>query len=215
MLQVEEKQDRGQNVSKFDWICSGSDRAETAFYDRPLFETERFVVLPSLGSIVPGWLLIVPKIRAARFSELPAEMSSELSELLTRLADHTRSRFGRPYLFEHGGYEASKVSCGVDQAHLHLVPLKFDLLACAREDSSQTWRSCESTLRVPFDRTIGEYLFVSSLDAALVAEVKKPVSQWFRRMIAQKSGEASKWDYKQYAYFDNVQLTIKAVSGHV
>ena len=30
-------------------------------YDNTIFETKNFVVMPSLGSLVAGWLLVVPK----------------------------------------------------------------------------------------------------------------------------------------------------------
>ena len=202
-------------MSKFEWICSETKKAGYAFYDRPLFETPKFVVLPSLGSIVPGWLLIVPKLKATRFIDLPASTEPELMQLILQLAARTEFRFGKPYLFEHGGYAGSKVSCGVDQAHLHLVPLDFDLVEVARREPDQAWERCRNPLFPPSEKDHGEYLFVSSLDVAFTTEVTKPASQWFRKLIARESGKPKKWDYKQHAFLDNIRTTLEVASEYV
>ena len=205
----------GPNVSKFGWICSETKKVGHAFYDRPLFETAQFVVLPSLGSIVPGWLLIVPKLKVARFADLPTSTETKLMQLVLQLGARTSIRFGKPYLFEHGGYVGSDVSCGVDQAHLHLVPLDFDLLEVARREPDQTWKKCRNPLCPPPDKELGEYLFVSSLDVAFASEVTKPVSQWFRRLIARESGKPNEWNYKEHAFLDNIRTTLEVMSEYV
>ena len=45
--------------------------AEKAPWSAPLVETENFVVVPSLGALVEGWLLIVPKAHHISYGALP------------------------------------------------------------------------------------------------------------------------------------------------
>ena len=42
-------------------------------YNVRLYETENFAVIPSLGSIVEGWLLIIPKKHYLSYGYLSSE----------------------------------------------------------------------------------------------------------------------------------------------
>ena len=114
---IDEMKDTMKQTSKFAWARGEGRCPENLYYNEPIMETSEFLVVPSLGSIVPGWLLIVPKVDVARFSELPRQSLEKLETLLETLKAETENTFGRAYLFEHGGHVGSKLSCGVDQAH--------------------------------------------------------------------------------------------------
>ena len=78
------------------------------------------------------------------------------------------------------------MGCGVDHAHLHLVPLQVDLVSEALADRSIHWEAIphwsELHQRVPEDR---DYLLVSNVDSiAYVANTAPPTSQYFRKLVA-------------------------------
>src|ERR1700678_2335133 len=98
-------------------------------------ETELLVAVPSVGPLVPGWLLVIPKQHALSFGAVDASNLSALMADIQRIAMGWRDLFGPLAWFEHGPAEArSSAGCGIDHAHMHLVPTgHFDLLREARE----------------------------------------------------------------------------------
>ena len=211
---IDEMKDTMKQTSKFAWARGEGRCPENLYYNEPIMETSEFLVVPSLGSIVPGWLLIVPKVDVARFSELPRQSLEKLETLLETLKAETENTFGRAYLFEHGGHVGSKLSCGVDQAHLHLVPLAFDLLEAAVGTSDLKWTIKEGLIFTDGGFGNDEYLFVSSFDKTAACRCPKPVSQWFRRLIAKKMNVAEAWNYREYPFHENILRTLEATGAH-
>ncbi|MET4807709.1 HIT domain-containing protein [Limibacillus sp. MBR-115] len=198
-------------ANKFHWLFLPGQRKETPLYDTKVDESQHFVVLPTKGSIVAGWVLVVPKFPVPRMADVPRDMLDELHELVKRVCKKIDSQFGRSYAFEHGGLKGSTVSCGVDQAHLHIAPLDFDLITAAQEKSPGGWTHEASQLpRESFVNT--EYWFASSGDNAVCKSIDKPCSQFFRRIIAENVGLADSWDYKANDFIENVYTTVRAMS---
>lgn len=206
---------RSENESsKFHWLFLGNQHESDQPYDRPIMETKNFVVLPSLGSIVPGWLLVVPKWPVARIADISPDVRDEFEELVFKVRKIAEREFGQTFLFEHGGFAGSSVSCGVDQAHLHIVPLPFDLTTAALESKEERWVECDSSV-FPYDICgLEEYWYVSSDRLALTKAVTTPESQWFRKLIASELRCADAWDYKKFSFLENIQGTIKVMGLH-
>jgi len=199
--------------NKFQWLFLGKTSRAPSSYDRPIWETDHFAVLPSLGSIVSGWLLIVPKFPVCRIADLNLGLREEFEELARKAVRAVERDFGQAYLFEHGGAFGSKVSCGVDQAHLHIVPLDFDLLGTALNSKSDPWNET-GHLCFPYD-VCGpeEYWYVSNQERTLFMAISEPESQWFRKLIAVQTGQAGNWDYKEHPFLENVDATRKAIGA--
>src|SRR5260221_12042148 len=110
-------------------ICDGLvRRASQAPWDAVLYDSGRFIITPSKGSLVPGWLLVVAKRHTLCSG---ATSSSEFTELLDCLGvaqDLVRKNFGEPTFFEHGPSRSGlSLGCGIDHLHLHVLPLSFSL----------------------------------------------------------------------------------------
>lgn len=208
VVQVTEKK-------RFSWLTGMVGAVPGGPWDVELCGTERFAAVPSLGSLVPGWTLIVPRHPMLSLRELSESARQELLELHERVAG-TVATFGTPFAFEHGSALAGSVmGCGVDQAHLHVVPLEFDLLqlALGSSDEEISWaRTSESPLtKLPEE---GEYICiwkVGRTDGA-VGSVRNPVSQWMRRVIAQQLGMDAQWNYRTSPHLKNIQKTIRQFS---
>src|SRR6266852_4207519 len=96
--------------------------------DVPIYETDGFVVTPSLGALVEGWLLVLPREHAVNTSRIAANLRQEFTAIVDRTVAIVADEFGPVTLFEHGpSYDGSRLGCGVDHAHLLVVPLPFDL----------------------------------------------------------------------------------------
>ncbi len=200
--------------AKLHWLFLPGATGTAARYDTILQETENFVALPTKGSIVPGWVLIVPKFPLARMADVADEMRKELEELIQWVWDDIEHGFGNAFSFEHGGHRGSKVSCGVDQAHLHIAPLSFDLLEAAKDFSGGTWQNIDKCLVPPPNLTTDEYWFASSGDKTIFKPVDNAQSQFFRKLIAEKSDCSEAWDYKAHDFLENVEQTIRVLGGN-
>ena len=186
------------NSSKFSWLALGAPEHSRPQHDRVLYETDNFAVLPSLGSIVPNWVLIVPKRPMSNLRALTVLEFSELEGVLDHVIDVLGLRRKKTYFFEHGGKTGSTVSCGVDQAHLHLVELPFDLMSSAKAtDKPMQWvERCAAFANLGVFLPEEEYLVVGQAETFMVAIPTERTSQWFRKVIAKNIGQNDAWDYK-------------------
>ena len=94
--------------NKFQWLFLQPDSRALSSHDRPIWETEHFAVLPSLGSIVPGWLLVVPKFPVCRIADVDPVLRQEFEDLALKAALSVERDFGQVYLFEHQGNRVKK-----------------------------------------------------------------------------------------------------------
>jgi len=80
-------------------------------WDTPLFESESFLALPTVGALVEGWLLVIPKTASLSFAHLFSHLLSELQGFLGEVVPVLESHYG-------SAKTGSTLGCGVDYAHL-------------------------------------------------------------------------------------------------
>ena len=206
-----------QPQQRFSWLYnSAAPRAGAC--DRILLEIDGAKVVPSLGSIVPGWTLTFPATPKLNLSLC----SVQERRAVVRAADHAALKCGdfarRVFHFEHGaGRHGSVMGCGLDIAHLHTVPVNFDLFAeVVKQDLAEVnWTKApldENT----WDNLPDEYLIIweNGRETALIGDPKIPTSQFFRRAIANISSCPFEWDYKAYSFQNNIDLTVRSFLDH-
>ncbi len=195
--------------------------ASRHLWDTPIFESESFVVMPTVGALVEGWLLAVPKTRIPCFAHLPTSAFSELESLLREIVPILESNYGPISLFEHGSTAmASPIGCGVDHAHLHLVPAKCDLQAGAQKIAPNIrWSGISS-----FEQLRGQvrdgYWFVqqpygSGSCKMGVCATDDPPSQLFRKVIAASLGHPEAFDWKAGVGETRIAATVERLSQHL
>lgn len=197
-------------LSRFSWVVEGAQAGPDAVFDRILAQSPSFVAMPTMGSLVAGWCLIVPRRRLLNLTELTEVEKVELAELRMRLAERLGRGGKTVFEFEHGARElGTAIGCGVDQAHLHMVPLDFDLIAAVRseqpisvvgKDATDVWSELSDAEYVLVRRAVEEisYGFYPEL----------PISQFVRKVVAHQIGRADRWDYRDDVGRDNALATI-------
>ena len=202
-----------------DCILCADLRAETgaAPWNRPLAETPHFVVVPSLGALVEGWLLVVPKEHYISMGAMPNELRAEADSLVPEVREFLRSSYNSPVVeFEHGPSAALHgTGCGVDHAHLHLVPLACDLLRGVEPfvHSSVEWKPCTWAERIAAFERGWDYLYLKPEGKpGLIAVSDDFGSQVFRRAIAAQLGRANEFSWREYPRVEVVQSTIAALT---
>lgn len=186
-------------------------------WDRILFETDDFVVVPTVGALVPGWILVVPKVSAICFGAIDTVRRKRLLDVKNYCASVVEERFGEAAVFEHGpATVGGPVGCTVDYAHLHILPAPCDLIDSIAMVSTSTtdWLSVdniEATER--YYRNGVPYLFVEQpVGKAMIADAREMPSQLFRRVVAKSVGRPCEFDWRDFPIEENVQATLTVLA---
>ena len=184
-------------------------------YNQPLFETDNFKVVPSLGSLVEGWLLIVPKKHYLSFGYLEKNLFNELSLLHNFVVNSLESIYNKGVIsFENGTFNhGSCIGCGVDYAHIHYVPIEVDIKQLIDEfyNFSINWEKANSllSLKNPIENH-APYIFIeNNYRERFICEITTPHSQLIRKLIAKQIGMPEKYDWKKYFFEENIKKTIE------
>ena len=185
----------------------------SAPWDTVLHDSGNFVVVPTKGALVPGWLLIVAKRHTLCAGALSISELWELTSCLTSASDLVRENFGEPTIFEHGPCEAgTTLGCGIDHLHLHLAPLKFSLRRAVNDRFPNVeWKPLPdiAATRSLFESRCG-YGFVKEPTEERMYWCTPPagVRQIFRRVIAAEIGVPDEFDYRTHPHLPNVLQTL-------
>lgn len=185
---------------------------------RILRKTESLVVLPTIGPLVVGHVLVVTKEHYLSYAHTPAHVMREAEELLDQLRGEA-GRDGKVIVFEHGPMSNSATAGGcTDHAHLHLVPVpeRRDLvpgiakrLAVGRRVSGLTALAAQFDAEVPYIYYDGGenecWCFDASTDLPC---------QFMRRLVAASVG-TDEWDWHIFPRLDVLEETRRIYSASV
>jgi hypothetical protein len=194
-----------------------SDGCPRPLYDTILRETRAMVVTPTLGSIIPNWVMAIPKRHAANATRWSQD---ERIAPLSVIRDVARS-FGHDPMdviwFEHGAMEPrSIVGCGVDHAHIHILltpPFSFARFCEeAQAEVGLVWSLARGDAYAAINSS-QSYLVAGQGDQFLLAQrVEAAGSQFFRKAIAHIVHLNDAWDYRSHPHMENVAETIANAS---
>jgi len=201
------------NGGRFASLLS-NDNCERASYNQPIFETHECVVAPTLGSILPNWLLVVPRSPAVTFRKWGGSKNRNVAELIGVVLEGLEISPEQAIWFEHGPSDkGSLVGCGVDYAHIHVLvrpPFSFEeFVASVVGASGLSWRRCLATDAYGSIDAASSYLIAGSRNGTVIAEqVESAGSQFFRRIVARLADKPEQWNYNNHPHLHNVQKTI-------
>lgn len=206
-----------QSEGRFARLLSG-ERNEDFLHDQVLLEDRDWVVAPSLGALVPGWLIVLPRrpaLNFRRWSDGGGDPISVLSAVALRLGLQTEDYVW----FEHGpGELGTTVGCGVDYAHLHMLirpPFALEtLIEGAVAGADIQWTESRANDAFSGLPSHASYLVIGGGDRAVFAEnVESVGSQYLRRVVSRITGNESQWNYRLHPQHQNVALTARSVSA--
>ncbi|MBD0372288.1 MAG: HIT family protein [Pyrinomonadaceae bacterium] len=181
---------------------------------RVLWKTPNWVVIPTIGPLTPGHLMLVPRTHHYSILSCPEDTLDECQKLLGACAEMLRMIYGLDVLvFEHGATAQQHKVCGacIDHAHLHVVPGPRSFIAAAK-DKLFEWES-GATLRELSNKVYGSpYMLVGQLspDDLWVRQCAEAVpSQLLRRILALELGCEGKWDWRKQPNTSVFLQTIK------
>jgi len=207
--------DARRSFDRFDSILSQT-KCVRPIYDEILFEIDDCVVTPTLGSILPYWLLVIPRRASHNFDQWRRDQGIEPGVVVKNVLHRCSVSTKRAFWFEHGAVTPnSLISCGVDHAHLHIVvdaPFSFhEFIVAVRSAAPISWQTGEVERLYPNLAGDKSYFVAANFDTGLLAEgVEVFGSQFFRRVIAGLVGNPESWNYQTHAFADNARKTVLA-----
>ncbi len=168
-------------------------------FRREIFDDPNFAVVATLGQLVRGWLLIIPRRHITSISALPDELHSSFLQLLRSVRDTVGEFYSSPAIFEHGTViQGSSGAACIEHAHLHVLPSvtglyedlaeKFVLLPV--EGLPGLWSNPPSDDYLYYETSEGE--------SYLVQAGPRVPCQFFRRYVADLVGQPERWDWRSY-----------------
>lgn len=197
-------------------ICGnimGDGEEADAVWNQILFETEDFVSTPSVGALVPGYVLTMPKSHTICSGALTKRDLGRYWKFTQNVRERVEQKFGKTILFEHGPAKSdTDVGCGVDHAHLHIVPIDGPILDLAENNNPAPieWREIKSFRKVSeIHKSGGEYLFYQGEEDTLLVGTSVQInSQLFRRAIAELTDSPDQFDWNENPMVNNVHATV-------
>ena len=187
-------------------------RYQDSLADRTVLETNSFKVVPSLGQIVQGYLLVIPKTHCCALADLPVESLEELDQLKTLLVSSMGPEYGTCALFEHGARAEGSGGCGISHAHLHVIPLPHAKDPLEKLQTSFPHERISKITGLGAIKPSCSYLYYE--DTCGNCHVFYPAflpSQYMRRIVAESLGVES-WDWRESSREESVSVTLRQAS---
>jgi len=181
--------------------------------NRTIFYTQNFKVLPSLGQIVEGHVLIVPVRHYTALADMPRGPVEEMSGLAHRVRVALSINYGPCLLFEHGSRGDNSGGCGIYHAHLHAVPAvgSRDPI-CALKGMFRHQRLEGITEVGTKARGLKPYLYYEDTNSnSYLFEVDYLPSQYMRKLLVEMMGEGE-WDWRKCGREEALLSTIARLS---
>lgn len=171
-------------------------------------ESNNFLILPSKGSFVDGYLLILPKKHLNSINELQNQYKEELINLITKYREKFFQIYKRyPIIFEHGSSNnnASTSSSSVTHAHIHIVNHNF--LNEKQIIKDVNFQSVNQNNF--FENKDQNYIsYISPNFDFYISYNFKPISQQMRIFIAKDLNILDHYNWKISNFDENILTTI-------
>ena len=167
-------------------------------WDEVLLETDHFVVVPTRGAIVEGWVLVVPRVFALSFGRLSPQARRDVDAVVGVVSRAVERAYGRVAAFEHGPSQPGlTVGCSVDYAHLHVLPAPTGLRAGADALCPGIEWVARGGVRNAEGVADAPYLYCEQDGQAWFGKHPEIPSQLFRRVVASAVGQPGRYDWRR------------------
>ncbi|XOF32323.1 MAG: HIT domain-containing protein [Candidatus Electrothrix sp. YB6] len=188
---------------------------------RIIKETKNFIVTPSLGSIVDGYIVIWPKKHILSMKNLVDEELYDLIRIVEYFNNIMKEKYGKQIVvFEHGQIEGcSEVGCGVNHAHIHMVALDDAKLFLNKSESIYfTMKEYPSYKDFYQDNYCPEtdYMLISSTSfesTKVLSYGNSRVSQALRKILAECCGQSQNWNWREEMAIPKALNTMNILRG--
>jgi len=179
---------------------------------RLILEESDLRLLPSLGQIVPGYLLLVPNQHCRALADMSLNELNDLETLKMYVIGHLYPTYGDYLFFEHGARTSDSGGCGITHAHLHAVPFPGDKDPVEKLKQSFPFDEVSNLPELKRIQIEKPYLYYEAVHGKRYVFYPPFVpSQYIRRLLAQALGIEA-WDWRQSGREENLLTTFTRTS---
>ena len=188
--------------------CVFCDLDSSKIENTVIYEGKYFYVLPSVGSLVDGYILIVSKRHVKSSVCLNKFEMNEYKYLISKYQNIFKNIYGKtPIIFEHGTYNSYSAS-SVVHAHTHIVNINFS-------DEKNILKKYNFFKINDFDLIKKDRNYVKYINGEnIYVSYDFPlISQFMRILIAKEVGISNKFDWRKERFDSNIISTIRRIKG--
>lgn len=170
-------------------------------------ETKYFYVLPGVGALVDGYLLIVSKRHVNSMADLEDNEKCEYKKIINKYRKKFNSIYNKyPIIFEHGTpkIHSKNKANSVFHAHTHIVNHNFN--DENKIISNLKFKIINSITEIKNNKNYISYINASGVN--MVSYDFPSESQLMRKYIACDLKNEDKYNWRDYSFIDNIKLTI-------
>ena len=178
-----------------------------------LDETNHFFILPTVGSLVEGYILIVCKRHINSMSELTKNEMNEYNFIIERYRNIFKNIYGKnPIVFEHGSPLADNrlKASSIIHVHTHIVNHIY------RDEQKIIERLNLKKIKNLKDiKSNKNYImYINNDNIRYVTYNFEAISQLMRKLIAKDLKLEGKFDWKKEKFMDNIIKTILKIKEY-
>ncbi|HTZ73136.1 MAG TPA: HIT family protein [Candidatus Aquilonibacter sp.] len=210
------------STTECDFCNEFSGNSENTFgriYDgrpesRVIFQTPQMVVVPSLGQIVEGYLLLVPRSHFKAIGDLPKAFLDEFACISARVGEVLERAYGPYILFEHGTRSENAGGCGIYHAHLHVAPIASIPDPVSTLKAKFPYQEFDD-LREIGDRGTGlpSYLLYKDRTGRLYLFDTGPLSSQYMRKLLADALNNKGWDWRTAGREERLLATLERLAA--
>ncbi|MFC3455335.1 HIT family protein [Amycolatopsis speibonae] len=201
---------------------SGSDDTSFArFYEgdpptRAIYATKNLTLLADMSPLVPGHLLLLPKIHHLSFAQVLSSHSDELQDFVGRLVPLYRETFGEPLIMEHGSSAGQESHACITHAHLHFLPVDGEIVDKLLIEDDLPYRELGAFGELALPPWPGSAYFLRTYKGKnrVYLPTGRQKRQYLRSVVgAVLSIEDPEWDYAVVMRKDSLRQTMRMVDS--
>lgn len=176
-------------------------------------ETEYFYILPTLGSLVDGYILIVTKRHINSMSELNENELNEYKNIIDKYQNLFKKIYNKtPIVFEHGtpNQNSEMKANSVTHAHTHIVNINFS----NEKEILEKYNFKEIDDFKEINKNMNYIKYISNNKIYITYNFPS-VSQLMRILIAEELNYKDKFDWKKERFDENIISTIERIKGEL
>lgn len=184
-------------------------------FDRVVTTAPGFIVVPSLGPLNDGHILLVSTDHVACWRDANRDLRARALEAALYLADRVSEAFHCPILVFENGVARTRTqsddSC-IDHLHIHILPLsETQIQAVVASLPTEDMIKPENVVEVHLDASL-DYIIVGRAGERMkVLQAKSIERQLVRRQIASLLGSPDRWNWRDFPQLDRVHKMVSAL----
>ena len=176
-------------------------------------ETKYFYILPTLGSLVDGYILIVTKRHINSMSELNENELIEYKNIIEKYKNLFKKIYNKtPIVFEHGtpNQNSEMKANSVTHAHTHIVNINFS----NEKEILEKYNFKQINDFKEINKNTNYIKYISNNKIYITYNFPS-VSQLMRILIAEELNYKDKFDWKKERFDENIISTIERIKGEL